>query len=95
MVDVAKEMNVPAGFSLDITVNQKDGTPWDLSVEANRVKAKKLVETEKPELLIASPMCSAFSSWMSLNYEKMIDPAAREHLAKALNHFKFSSELCA
>ena len=31
---------------------------------------------------------------MSLNYDKMSDTDAREHLAKALNHFKFSMELC-
>jgi len=93
ITEMAKSLNIPAGFALDITVNQEDGTPWDLSVSENQAKAKRL-EEEKPELLVASPMCAAFSSWMSVNYSKMDDEAVREHLAKALAHLKFRLELC-
>ena len=36
----------------------------------------RLLRRDKPYLLIGSPMCTAFCTWMALNYAKSSDTAA-------------------
>ena len=68
VTEVAEATGLRAGWALDLTVNKPDGTPWDLSVEANKGEARKLLKAQAPHLLILSPMCAAFSALQSLNY---------------------------
>ena len=62
VIEVAEATGLKPGWALDLTVNKDDGKPWDLSLPANKVEALKRQEEEAQELLIASPMCAAFSS---------------------------------
>ena len=71
VTEVAEATGLRAGWALDLTVNKDDGEPWDLSKPENQVAALKMQEEEAPLLLIASPMCAAFSSLQHLNYRKM------------------------
>ena len=62
------------GLALDLTVNDPDdGKPWDFSLLAKRIKARRLLQQARPILLIGSPMCTAFSAWQQLNYAKSQD----------------------
>ena len=83
------------GLALDLTVNDPDdGQPWDFSLLAKRIKARKLLRQAKPILLIGSPMCTAFSAWQQLNYAKSQDQEKmrRVHL-QACVHLEFVAEL--
>ena len=43
------------GFAYDLTtIDPDDGRPWDFSIGANRDKARRKVETQKPYMLICS-----------------------------------------
>ena len=49
--------------------------------------------TDKPTLLIGSPMCTAFSQMNNINYSKM-DPSEEERrLAYGRKHFEFCTKL--
>ena len=83
------------GLALDLTVNDPDdGKPWDFSLLAKRIKARRLLQQARPILLIGSPMCTAFSAWQQLNYAKSQDQEKmrREYL-KACVHLEFVAEL--
>ena len=47
-----------AGFSLDLTVMDEDGLPWDFNNQAKREKARRIVREQKPYMLIGSPACN-------------------------------------
>jgi len=65
------------GFAFDLTVNDPDdGQPWGLSVKGKREKAHAKLNKQKPYMLIGSPACTAFSTWMYLNEKKGKDVAA-------------------
>ena len=62
------------GLDLDLTVNDpKGGRPWDFSLLAKNMKARKVLQEAKPILLIGSPRCTAFSRRQRLNYAKFQD----------------------
>ena len=68
---MAEATGLRAGWALDLTVNKNDGAPWDLFTPANKEEARKLLNEQSPHLLIASPMCAAFSALQGLNYKDM------------------------
>ena len=68
VTSVAEATGLRAGWALDLTVNQDDGTPLDLSTKSKQDKARKLQQEQAPHLPIASPMCAAVSALQGLNY---------------------------
>ena len=87
----AKHPHLVAGFAYDLTtVDPDDGMPWDFSIESKREKARRKCEEQRPYMLIGSPMCTAFCTWMALNEalrkDHAIVRAARE---KAIEHINF------
>jgi hypothetical protein len=88
---LAKELpsyGIAPGLALDLTVPDENGEPWDFSRPSMRIKAEKLLDEQKPTLLIGTPMCTAFSAWQYINNKKR-DPqivesekkSGRAHLA--------------
>ena len=57
----AGAFGLSAGVAMDLRMG------WDLGLEADKVKARKRLSVEKPNLLILSPMCLAFPQWQALN----------------------------
>ena len=57
------------GLALDLTVKDEQGNPWDFHDPEKRRKAEKIIDAEKPMLLIGTPMCAAFSSIQERNGE--------------------------
>ena len=82
------------GLALDLTVNDPDdGRPWDFTVPAKRIKARKLLQRSRPMLLIGSPMCTAFSTWQRLNATRTNAGARRRAYKEACMHLEFVTQL--
>ena len=65
-------INLIPGMAFDLTqVDEEDGMPWDFNVPAKRNKARTSVQSERPLLLIGSPMCAAFSQLQRVNFATM------------------------
>ena len=56
------ELRLIPGFAVDLTTADVDGALWDFDSKVMRDRAMKKVREERPQLLIGSPMCTAFSS---------------------------------
>ena len=70
---LAKELpsyGIVPGLALDLTVPDENGELWDFSIPSMRTKAEKLLDEQKPTLLVGTPMCTAFSSWQFINDKK-------------------------
>ena len=55
------------GTSFDITTEDENGIPWDLSRPDVQERCRARVMKEKPGLLIGSPMCRDWSQIMNIN----------------------------
>ena len=74
-------------------MDPEDGMPWDFSLAAKRIKAAKMIDRDKPLMLVACPMCEPFSAINNLNYAKMAPEEIKEKLKTAMEHVKFSLDL--
>ena len=64
----SRNKHLVPGFALDLTVTDPaDGMPWDFTLSEKRERARALVRSQKPFLLIGSPECRAFCTWQALN----------------------------
>ena len=93
IADMAAATGLRPGWSLDLTVNKEDGTPWDLSLPHNQGEAMQLMESNAPELLVAFPMCAAFSSLQNLNYRDMTPKELEVKLRAAIEHLDFALKM--
>jgi len=94
MALAAERLGMKAAWSLDLTVLDDEGEPWDFTVPAKTAKAMSLLKEDCPALLVVSPMCGPFSSWQGLNYDKKSDEEIKELLAPAVAHLQFALDLC-
>ena len=81
------------GFTLDVTVDDDIGKPWDFNDLDQRENAKKLVISEKPWLLIGSPMCTWFSRLQNLNRAKLGEARFQYEYKRAVIHIEFCVDL--
>ena len=95
ITEMAKQVGLEPGWALDLTeVDVDDGQPWDFSVPAKREKAKAKLDADKPFVLMLCPMCGPFSSLQNLNYVNKDPQEVRSILERAMEHIKFTVELC-
>ena len=94
VTEVAEATGLRAGWALDLTIKKEDGEPWDLSIPHNQVEALRKQEQEAPVLLIASPMCAAFSTLQNLNYRNMTPKELEAKLKAAIDHLDFALKMC-
>ena len=59
------ELRVIPGFALYLTT--ADDSCWDFDSKVMRDRAMAKVKSERRQLLIGSPMCTAFSNWQRIN----------------------------
>ena len=88
-----EDYNLTPGWSLDKLTLDKDNESWDFDVEEIRERARKLIKTTKPRLLIGSPMCRYFSRLMTMNWQRMDPDDARRKWNTAVSHIIFCVEL--
>ena len=91
---MAKEMGLKSGWSLDLTTEDADGKAWDFNDPDMKRRAVKKICTDKPGLLIVSPMCAAFSQLQTLNYTKLTEAEVRRKLWHGIEHLSFALSLC-
>jgi len=83
------------GFALDISgIDEDDGQPWNFCIAGKRDKVRRMVNEQKPFMLIGCPPCKAYSTWQALNESKSSDPAAyRRAKMQAGIHLAFVASL--
>ena len=74
------------GLALDLTTTNSKGEPWDFNDPARRKEAEKLLDEQGPQLLIGSPMCTAFSNIQNLNKAKRDPHIVAAEIEKARTH---------
>ena len=95
VTQLISEIGLRPAWSLDLTTSDpEDGKPWDFSFPDKRAKAIKMLDRDKPLMLIACPMCGPFSAMNNLNYAKMSAEETEEKLKSAMMHLKFSMDVC-
>ena len=83
------------GVSLDLTGKDEQGNPWDFNLKEQREKAERLIDEQRPLLLIGTPMCTAFSNIQNLNKARRDPEIVRRELIKACIHFNWCCHLYA
>ena len=92
---MASRMGLKSAWALDLTQEDPDdGKAWDFSCKDKREKAMKLLRRDKPLMLVVCPMCGPFSSLQNWNYTKMEESEVSDKLGEAMEHLKFSLEMC-
>ena len=95
MAKLCPSFGILPGFALDLTTSDDDGRCWDFDDEDMRQRAWAKVKSEKPLLLIGSPMCTAFSAWQHINNAKRDPATVAKECARGLSHLRFCCELYA
>ena len=90
---MAHKFGLNAGFAYDLLTYDETGEPWDFDKKCQREKCMRHVMEKKPQFLIGSPMCTAFSNIQNLNKMRR-DPAVIEkEYEKARVHLKWCCRL--
>ena len=93
VTQVAREIGLRAGWSLDLTTPDADGKAWDFNSIEMRNRAIRKVLTDKPLLLIGSPMCTVYSAMNNVNHARMDPDVVKERFRYARKHLEFSTKL--
>ena len=92
-VKLLPELRLIPGFALDLTTADVDGRLWDFDEKEMRDRAMAKVKQDRPQLLIGSPMCTAFSTWQRIN-NLIRDPVTvAGEKRRAVQHLTFCVEL--
>ena len=68
-------LKIIPGMAFDLTTADSDGTPWDFDDPIKRKRAWKIITTEKPAVVVGSPMCRHWSAWQNINHMHKRAPA--------------------
>ena len=90
---LASEYGLTPGSAYDIEINDEDGKPWDFDLPSQRAKCLQQIQEQKPEFLIGSPMCTAFSILQGLNKWRMSPDKWNSLIEKGLRHMRFAVKL--
>ena len=87
------ELKLMPGFALDLTTADTDGQLWDFDSKVMRDRAMAKLKSERPLLLIGSPMCTAFSTWQRINNLVRSPVTVAAEKKRAIMHLEFCLEL--
>ena len=90
---IGEKEGLGAGWSLDITIADAQGRPWDFDDAACRARARRLVQETKPLLLIGPPMRRWFSQLQMLNRSRTDPNEFQENFERACRHLAFVLDL--
>ena len=93
VANMARQMGLRAGCSLDLTTQDIDGCAWDFNTLETRNRAVRRVLSDKPFLLIGSPLCIVYSTMNNINHARMPLEPVKERFAHAREHFEFATKL--
>ena len=86
-------LGIVPGLALDLTTTNSKGEPWDFNDPARRKEAEKLLDEQRPQLLIGSPMSTAFSNIQNLNKAKRDPHVVAAEIEKGRTHLKWCCHL--
>ena len=78
---------------MDLTTVDERGRAWDFTKLEMRNHAYRRVTTEKPFMLIGSPVCTPWSQAMNINYSRMSWEEKEAILEAARVHLEFVCKL--
>ena len=85
----ANEFGLKPGFAIDMELpKNSSGEHWDLSKKADQEELDRLIEKEKPFLLIGSPPCCAFSPLQNLSKDKRSAEDSERIREEGLRHLR-------
>ena len=90
---LAHEFKLVPGFAYDIQVNDSNGVPWDFDIPEQRNQCIRDVLQQKPNFVVGSPMCTAFSILQGLNRAKMGDTKWQAMWDKGVRHMLFAIKI--
>ena len=93
IAEMAARMGLRAGWSLDLNTQDSDGRWWDFNNKEMRNRAVRRILTDKPLLLIGSPMCTIHSAMNNINHAKMPRQVVQERFEYARRHLQFATQL--
>ena len=93
IAEMTSNIGLRVGWSMDITTQDSDGRPWDFNIPEMRNRAARRVLTDRPLLLIGSPMCTIHSMMNNINHSRMPAEMVQERFAYARKHSKFAASL--
>jgi len=83
------DLNVAAGMSFDLRADS-EGRKWDFSKIEDRTRARRIIQRDKPFMVIGSPPCTDFSILtQNLNHPKMDPKEVRRRMVMARAHIEF------
>ena len=87
-------LNVKGIHALDLRTFRPDGTHWDFTKIRHRKDARRMVRELKPNWIIGSPHCTAFSRWnIGINYKKMSPTDVFKMLSEGRLHLLFMASI--
>ena len=89
VAEMANQMGMRGGWSLDLTPCDTDGMPWDFNNANMRNRAVRKLLNDKPIVFIGSPMCTEYSTIIKLNHSKMAPEEVEQRMAYARKHVEF------
>jgi hypothetical protein len=89
MAKMCPSYGILPGFALDLTLCDSDGRQWDFDDPVMRERAWARIESEKPLLIIGTPMCTAFSAWQHINKLKRDPDIVSAEYKRGLSHLEF------
>ena len=69
--------------ALALTTTNSEGKPWDFNDSAPRTEAENILDEQRPQLRIGSPICTAFSNIQDLNKAKRNPAVVEAEIEKA------------
>lgn len=89
----AAKMGLRSGWALDLSTKNEAGNPWDFTRADMRDKAARKLVEDKPLVLIGSPPCTDWSTFMNLNWDRMDPDVVAERKKMARVDLEFCMEL--
>ena len=93
IIEMARTMGLRAGWSMDLTTRDTDGRAWDFNIPEMRNRAARRIVTDKPPLVIGSPLCTVYSAMNNINHARMATEVVQERFAYARKHLECATKL--
>ena len=88
-------MEVIPGLAFDLTTCDENGKAWDFADEERRRACRRRIEEQRPEVVVGSPMCTAFCLWQKLNAVRGDPIKIKKAWTEAMVHLNFACEIYA
>ena len=88
--EVAANMRMVPGLSMNLATSDTDGRPWDFNDVEMRNRVWRNITTEKCIRLVLCPMCSAYSAMHRGNYSNLTEKQVRDKIQYAYRLLEFT-----